>query len=155
MPITPNGTEICLRSKPFGRVDWRRTCPRGSGRSATKRAPFAMPATRDSVRSKRSCICGCISSAFARAISSPFALRISALRDSIAAAMAYKAALRSAPVAVERVRAAVRALSANSETISTASIGKVYRFLFIRGGLNHRDVRVHARIQRPVLRQVL
>jgi hypothetical protein len=31
--------------------------------------------------------------------------------------------LRSSPVAVDKVRAAVRALSANSETIATASIG--------------------------------
>ena len=69
--------------------------------------------------------------------------------------MAYKAALRSAPVAVDSVRAAARAFSAKSETISTASIGKVYRFLFIRGGLNHRGELTRAHILRPKLPQAL
>ena len=80
---------------------------------------------------------------------------ISALRFSIASAIAYKAALRSAPVAVDKVRPALRAVSANSATITAASIGKGYRFLFNQGVLNHRDARVHARIQRQGMQQVL
>ena len=56
-------------------------------------------------------------------MSASFAARISALRDSRACAIASRAALRSAPVAVERVRAAVRALVAKSATSSVALIG--------------------------------
>ena len=69
--------------------------------------------------------------------------------------MEINAALRSLPEAVDKVRAAVRAFRANSETIAAASMIEVYRFLFNQGGLNHRDELVRAHILRLKLRQVL
>ena len=71
-------------------------------------------------------------------MSASFAARISALRDSIACAIASRAALRSAPVAVESVRAALRAVIASSATSSVALIGV----------LNHLYVQARAHIQR-------
>ena len=145
IPITPNGTVICSNSSPLGSVERRNVCPSGSGSAATCRAPPAIPLMRSSVRSNRSCICGCIFSARALAISISLAARISALRASIAWAIASRAALRSAPVAVESVRAALRAVVASSATSDSALIGV----------LNHLYVLTRARILRRVMRQVL
>ena len=59
--------------------------------------------------------------------------------------MASSAALRSAPVAVESVREALRAFSASSATTASAFIGE----------LNHLYARARAHIQRPMMQQVL
>ena len=87
--------------------------PSGSGNALTWRAPFAIPTMRAGVSSKRSNNEALIPAARPRTISSSFAARISELLASIASAIAIKAALRSAPVATLKVRAAVRATSAN------------------------------------------
>ena len=120
IPITPNGTVICFRSIPFGKVEWRNVIPSGSGNLLTWRAPLAIPSTRVGVSNNRSSSEELIFAARARTISSSLAAIISALLAIIASAIAFRAALRSAPVATFKVRAAALAVSARLLTMCVA-----------------------------------
>jgi hypothetical protein len=88
--------------------------PSGSGKLLTSRALFAIPSILAGVSKRRSSNESLIFAALARTISSSLAARISALRARTASAIAFRAALRSAPVAAFKVRAARRAVSAIS-----------------------------------------
>ena len=127
MAMTPIGTAVFSITSPLGRSTRLRTAPTGSGRAATSRIPFAMPAIRSGLRASRSSI---TSEMRPRASSRSRALaaRMGAVSASSSSAMASRA--RSLVCVSARAMAPLACLARASSSCVVIPSASLWSFAF-------------------------
>src|SRR5882672_8486484 len=119
--MMPIGTRTRLMTRPLGRVLVSISAPTGSGRVTMSSRPLAMPSTRASFSSRRSCKAAVMPAALAASMSLALAARIAACSARIRRAASDSARFLASVEALRSATAASRARRPSSATMAAAS----------------------------------